>query len=465
METDFTDWLCDRLGLPLLWEDGQGGVRANAAGREALGVIEAPTLVAATCALLGSGPEPSAVAQAIAAARSGKPSELATGDGRRLLVRARGPGRVATLLAPAELQQAATLHRRAAATDLAAGVSHELANALGAIAGWAKLARQGTRVEEALELIEKSAESAWSAARKVLGGVSGSDKRQVDTLDLSAFVDEAARLLMPKALRRNVHIRTEIAPGLRVTGDRGNLWSIVWNLATNAVEALPPGGTVRLELRPRGNRIELAVADNGPGMVPEVLDRVFEPYFTTKETGTGLGLAMVKRSVEEMGGHVAVESQPSRGTCFTIELPLASGRQAAGKRSSGVFLAEHLEGRFLIVDDDAALREMTSTALQMRGATVVQARSPSEALAAPGPFDVALIDLMLPEQSGVELLSALRARGAVSHGIIITGTELPASLPEGGLPDAVLRKPFELDDLYELVARALSADTSQSALG
>ena len=232
-------------------------------------------------------------------------------------------------------------------------MSHELANALGAIAGWARLAKEGVRVDEALDLIEKSADDAWSAARTVLGEVSGQQENPAEesVIDFSEFTGRGRAPADPEsALKKNVEIHTEISPALHIAGDRSSAWAIVWNLATNAVEALPAGGKVTLQLTEADGRVLLSVIDDGPGMSAEVRARVFEPYFTTKRSGSGLGLPMVKQAVAALGGQIELDSQPARGTRFTIDLPrsessVTATRQlrATPRRPSGVFVTEHLE--------------------------------------------------------------------------------------------------------------------------
>jgi two-component system, OmpR family, response regulator len=157
-----------------------------------------------------------------------------------------------------------------------------------------------------------------------------------------------------------------------------------------------------------------------------------------------------------------LESQPGRGTRFQIDFPRvvsAEKPRARGtgsdKRASGVFVAEHIEGRFLVLDDDPSLREMIATALQMRGAEVVAAASLEEALAAEGPFKLAITDLMLGEQRGDLAIAQLRDAGLVDLALMVTGTELPQRFAARGEPDAVVRKPFELQDLFESVAEVL----------
>jgi signal transduction histidine kinase len=417
-----------------------------------------PNLGIALRGLVDEAVDPAALERAIGQARQGTPNELTAPNGERVLFTPAGANRARATLLPARFRHELAGDAPAANPDVTAGVSHELANALGAIAGWARLAKQGRRVQEALDLIEMSAESAWSAARRVLGSRREQRNAEPQSVDLSAFVDEAARLLAPKSMAKGVRVRTAIEPGLRVRGDRGSAWSIVWNLAANAVEALSSGGTVELRLSGTRDSALLVVEDDGPGMTEEQQRRAFEPYFTTKATGTGLGLALVKQAVSDVGGSIELNSTFGVGTRFTVALPLAAGggaRQPSAKRSSGVFYAEPLHQRILVVDDDLGLREMIATALGMRGAEVVAVGSAEAALAQQGPFAVAIVDLLLPDMRGDALLARLRHAGITDLGLLVTGTELPAHPAAGGTPSAVLRKPFELEELFEGLASVL----------
>jgi signal transduction histidine kinase/CheY-like chemotaxis protein len=466
------EWLCSSLGLPLIEERYEGGLRLNGAARDVLGAGAHANMLNALGPMLGDQLDPDSLEESLHKARQGESVELTLADGLRALASQAGPGLAYVVLAPAGALDAVALQRRALATDRSARVSHELANALGAIAGWARLAKEGVRVDEALDLIEKSADDAWSAARTVLGEVSGQQANPADdaVIDLSEFTEEAARLLIPKAIKKSVEIATDITPSLHIAGDRSTAWAIVWNLATNAVEALPAGGKVSLQLTEAGERVRLSVSDNGPGMSSEVRARVFEPYFTTKRSGSGLGLPMVKQAVAALGGKIELDSQPGSGTRFTIDLPRSHNppRQlrSAARRPSGVFVSEHLEGRFLIIDDDASLREMIGTALRMRGAQVELAANLSEALALQGPFKLAIVDYLLGDQRGDVALARLRAAGLVESGLLVTGTEVPRKLVAGGEPDGILRKPFELNELFERVVELTKPGrVRQSAVG
>jgi signal transduction histidine kinase/CheY-like chemotaxis protein len=462
------DWFCSNLGLPFIAEDAGGGLELNAAAHDVLGTGAFASIGAALRPLLGEALDPAQLEAAVSAARQGTPTQLTLAQGLRALVAPAATGRACAVLAPQVALEGLALQRRALATDRSARISHELANALGAIAGWAAIAKEGQRVGEALDLIERSASDAWSAARKVLGEVSG-QRAQPETeqiIDFSHFTEQATRLLVPTALKKQVTICSEITPGLLIKGERSSAWAIVWNLTSNAIDALQPAGTVTVQLTGTDDTLRLRVEDDGPGMSAEVRARVFEPYFSTKESGAGLGLALVRQAVQTLGGTIVLESEPSRGTSFCVELPRARANSVVPKRpkstrESGVFGAEQIEGRILVLDDDSSLREMIATALQMRGAHVRSASTVDDALKLSGPFDVAVIDYILGEQRGDAAIAALRRAGAVKRALLVSGTELPRQLEEAGKPDGVLRKPFELNDLFERVSGLLAEEAGR----
>ncbi len=464
------EWLCGSLGLPLIEEKPEGGIALNGSAREMLGTGDFPSFAAALGPLVGERIDINVIDASVAKARRGESTQLDLVDGLRVLIApsTTHEGRACIVFAPQHALDAVALQRRALASDRSARVSHELANALSAIAGWARLAKEGARVDEALELIERSAENAWSAARTVLGEVSGQHANAgTQLINLSEFIEEAARLIIPKALKKHITVKTHVVPSLYVAGDRSSAWALVWNLATNAIEALPPGGELSMELAATENRVRFSVDDNGPGMTTEVRARVFEPYFTTKASGSGLGLALVKQAVLALGGQIELESHVGEGTRFSVELPRhlpleePAKRPSLSLRPSGVFSADALEGRFLIVDDDASLREMIATALEMRGAQVYPAASLTEALTLEGPFRLAVVDFLLGDQRGDVALSRLRAAGVVDRALLVTGTDVPRKLIVGGEPDAVLRKPFELEELFERVSELLAPNAAR----
>ena len=143
----------------------------------------------------------------------------------------------------------------------------------------------------------------------------------------------------------------------------------------------------------------------------------------------------------------------------------ATKPRTTSKRSSGVYLTDPLDAHILVVDDDAVLRDMVVAALELRGATLSTAGSLAEAAAQPGPFDLVLVDLCLGDERGDAVIAHLREMGVADRALMMSGTELPNTLSERGRPDGVLRKPFELDALFEAVAATLQAADESSAAG
>jgi signal transduction histidine kinase/CheY-like chemotaxis protein len=458
MKPEFTSWLVGALGLPFVEELESGSIRVNSVASAKLGGRIPEGLVGAITKLAEGSECEATLGPAIARARAGDPAECSADCRSRVLVVPVGDGRAAAVIVPEQSALAAGPEpgRRA---ELTAAMSHELANALAAISGWVGVARSGRRVDEALELIEQASGTAYGIAKKLLRRPEAASEAKTPVTDISGFVEEATRLLEPKALQSRVEIKADIASGLEVRGTRDNVWSAVWNPMLNAVEAMPRGGKLLVELTGGSETVTFSVTDNGPGIDEKNLARIFQPYFTTKARGTGIGLATVKRAVDDMGGTIQLNSSRGRGTRFRIDLPRAGGvvkdksrkRGGADDRTSGVYYSEPIEARILLVDDDPALREMMLTALAMRGADVVAASTAEEALAAEGVFELALVDMRLGDQAGDVLLAELRSAGKVQKGLIVTGSDTLPDLAEGGRPDGVLRKPFQLEDLYERV--------------
>jgi CheY-like chemotaxis protein len=275
--------------------------------------------------------------------------------------------------------------------------------------------------------------------------------------DVSDVVREVVASLEPiaKSGRVRVEIMVPDAP-LPVATSRPQLYTAVSNLVRNAIEASPKGGVVAVEARALRERVRIEVADQGPGIAEAQRARIFEPYFTTKPEGTGLGLPLVRHVVESSNGRLRVRSQRGRGARFTIELPagahvddaVAERPQKSRKRSGVRVRSTQLAGRVLVVEDDPSMRDLIATTLEMHGATVVTASNATEALSAPGPFTLALIDLNL-DVRGDRILAELRRSGQVGAGALVTGASPPKDLDPDSRPDRILRKPFDLEDLIE----------------
>ena len=494
MKNDDVSWLAAELGLPAL-EETASGLLTSPAARGALPVSEAegavngdPALIhsvalnEAAALIMGIAIDDVRLLAAIAAARGGDRHSIevgpnGAGQSFRLLATPAGDAqRIRLTIAPARDGQA-----REALVDVAAAVSHEVANAVSSIRGWAELALHGeptagtappgaptasVDVRDALGLIRTAARSAEQAARSMLALARGQARKDDERLlDLSVFADELLQLLTLTAREARVTLEAVIEPGLVVLATRAQLFTILFNLVKNAIEACAPGGLVRVHAQADQAVVKLSVRDSGPGLDTAQKQHLFELYYTTKASGTGLGLSLVKRAVEVSGSTIEFESEPGRGTVFRLLFARATDSDvrsmpggdtawsSATSESDGS--GQRLDIRVLVVDDDHALREMLATALSLRGAEVVSVRSSTEALALPERFDIALIDMMLDDCRGDELLALLRQRGNVDAAMLVTGTVQKPRLVPGGEPDDWVRKPFEISHLVERIRRTL----------
>jgi PAS domain S-box-containing protein len=382
----------------------------------------------------------------------------------------------------AQLRQAQKME---ALGRLAGGVAHDFNNFLAVIMNYAGFVadalRQGpaaaraARTQDDVEHILQAATSAASVTRQLLA-FSRQEVIQPEVLDVNVVVSEFEKMLR-RALGEDVHLEPRLARAVRpVKLDRGQLEQVVLNLAVNARDAMPHGGTITIstenrepgevqagERHPRGT-VLLCVADTGTGIDPEAIDRIFDPFFTTKArgSGTGLGLATVKSIVEAAGGFVHVTTEKDRGTTFIVGFPAcelaASMTPSAPPASSDVVGAT-----ILLVEDDDAFRRGVLRMLAGTGYRVLEARGGAEALRLQeqnrGAIDLLLTDVGMPSMSGDELAAVMREREPGIEIIYMSGY---ASKPVGPLSGelraaAVLPKPFRETRLLSVVREALEA--------
>lgn len=222
----------------------------------------------------------------------------------------------------AQVQRA---ERMAVLGRLAANIAHEIRNPLASMSGSIQLLRKTMELDgsdrKLMDIVVRETENLnhWISefldyARPI--------KLEVNAVDMAAMVREVAEMLRHDERTSGIEIRCESDESCVIQGDRGRLRLVIWNLAINAVEAVPPGGIVVLEVREDEDTVTFRVADSGPGVSPENAVHIFEPFFTTKKGGTGLGLATVHRLVEEHQGHILVQaSGMESGTAFVVVLP------------------------------------------------------------------------------------------------------------------------------------------------
>ncbi len=481
MKADDVTWLAEELGFASLEESAEGVV----ASMDALASLsgELPTsLESAAASIAGASPSDPALARLLASARGGeRASAVLGGEGVsaqawRVLAVPAGAGYARLLFAPGAVEQAGAVQRRAALVDVAAAVSHEIANAMGAITGWADLAARkeesGIDAAEAIKLIGACARNAQGAARRMLSLARGHEAQDEST-DLSGLAEEVVSLLTLSARQARVSLSSEIQPDLMVRAARSELFTVLWNLAKNAVEACPADGRVTITVIGDDADVQIFVRDTGPGLDSGQRKRIFSPYYTTKASGTGLGLPLVRQTVDAIHGRLSVDSAVGQGTTFQVVLPRFTRRGAAVGLNAAPPIRQQsdeaprgghtLDADVLVIDDDDALREMLATALSLKGARVTAIGSAAEARALEGRFDIALIDMMLSDCRGDELLAALRLRGTVNAAMLVTGTVQKPRLVPGGEPDDWVRKPFELAQLVDRLKRTLERHAMLSA--
>jgi signal transduction histidine kinase/ActR/RegA family two-component response regulator len=408
-------------------------------------------------------------------------------DARRArAVLARDHAELETLVAARSSELAETQARLAHAQrmealgQLAGGIAHDFNNVMQAVAGGAALIRRRSgdphTVDHLARMVEEAAARGASVTRRLLAFARRGELRAeaVAPGQLLAEVQE----VLGHTLGPGIEVRVDAPPGLPpLLADRGQLETVLVNLATNARDAMPGGGSLifaaahdmvdaarphDVALRP-GHYIRLSVSDTGEGMAPEVLRRAAEPFFTTKPTGkgTGLGLAMARGFAEQSDGALAIRSTPGTGTTVTLWLPLAHAMARAGAAPPAGLAQASL--RLLVVDDEDLVREVVAQGLEAGGYEVLRARDAQTALAllaAGAPVDLLLTDLAMPGTDGLTLLREARRLRPGLPALLLTGNagdladEAAVALDGlAGGPFSLLRKPVRAEELALHVAR------------
>jgi len=327
---------------------------------------------------------------------------------------------------------------------LAGGIAHDLNNALTAMAGYAELALGELTAEHVaradVEEIRRAAERAGSVTRQLLA-FSRKQLLEPREFDVNETVTSIGRLLS-RLLGPDVRVQTRLAnEPLRVIGDPGQIEQALINLAVNARDAMPTGGQLTMTTAietvdeefarahvpiAAGTYAVVSITDSGHGMSPETQARIFEPFFTTKEAGkgTGLGLSMVYGTMKQIGGFIFADSALGRGTTFRLYFPPVASRAAAAAAPPRDE-RPHGHETLLIVEDEAAVRNLVASALRTDGYTMLLASSAEDALAIADstrdPIDLLLTDAIMPGKSGMELAAIMAERYAGLRVIIMSG--------------------------------------------
>jgi len=372
---------------------------------------------------------------------------------------------------------------------LASGIAHDFNNLLGGILGCAELAlsqySEGASAHEELLRIRNAAIRGGEIVRQLMtyGGEEGSG---FEPVDISSIVDEILQLLK-SSLPKHLILETDLAKDLPgVSANSAQIRQVVMNLVTNASEAISERegvirvatsqvvitnhtNTPRSAVLPAGYYVKLEVTDSGDGMAPELHSKIFAPFFTTKRTGRGLGLAAVERIVRSHSGTISVVSKLRHGTRFEVLLPCTDHSTLPHSGSAGNDWRDEtrsVAGTVLVVEDEDILRSAVSKMLRKRGLSVIEAVDGSNAAAllrsCKTDIGVVLLDMTLPKLSGPEVFAELRRIRPEVKVILTTAyTEEMAITAVGGQRAwAFIRKPYQFQDLVELISEALAQKQS-----
>lgn len=353
---------------------------------------------------------------------------------------------------------------------LIAGAAHELNNPLAVILGLSQLQLAEDippSVRADLEQIERAARRAASIVHQ-LRAFGQPRTLELAPVDLSLVVDETLQRLASRIAAEHVTVTVDLPSDLPdVLGELHQIEQVVFNIALNAIQALAfrlPGEPryLRFSARTEADSVVLTIEDTGPGIAPEHLSRVFEPFFTTRDVGQGMGmgLAVVYSIVQQHHGEVWVESSQGVGTIFRVRLRQAHGNSEE-ERTPPAVIPRNLS--ILLVEDDDLVRTMAQRALERLECNVDAVSRGEEALARvfARDYDLVITDLQMPGLDGVELYERLRALKPSLRWLILTGDTMgersSVFLQRTGLP--VLHKPFTHDQLIERIVTSLEQNT------
>jgi PAS domain S-box-containing protein len=365
---------------------------------------------------------------------------------------------------------------------LAGGIAHDFNNILTAILGYAELCQlqcdQDSILHNNIDEIVRAAERAGQLVDQILK-FSRQGSKELESLKMSSIVKEAIKLLRA-SFSANVALNLEVIHDLYVKADPTQIHQIVMNLCTNAYQALdgstgeisvrifrtllsPTEGVEIGRLQP-GSYVCMQVQDTGIGIPREYLQRIFEPYFSTKkmEEGTGLGLSVVHGIVNDHRGAVVVESTPGQGSCFTVYLPEAENDPVnRGEPIGRTVLA--FSGCILVVDDEQPILEFFVQILEHMGFTVKACSSSEEAYKIfaneSDSFDLVITDMGMPGMTGLKLAGMIREVNRQTPIILCTGYSEQVTqdnFMEMGLA-GYLAKPFTAESLFREVTRVLAS--------
>lgn len=364
--------------------------------------------------------------------------------------------------------------------QMAAGVAHDINNALTPMSTYLSLLEShGELPKQALEwthLIQLGVEDASSTVRRLNHFYRKSHNRKLlDSLDLAELVQQSVELTKPKwkdqarSLRRQIEVSTLINDRPKVRGEASQLRSVLMNLIFNACDAIPEHGVIQLQVDCQKSNAIVSVTDSGTGMNQEQMERCFEPFYSSKPQGSGLGLSECYGIIRQHGGEIDVESAVGESTVIRFTLPIDDSRPfkpELNERHQGVAIpVPECQPNILCIEDDPLVARSTKELLQRLPATVETAEDGEAGieLLCTKDFDLVLCDQGLPGADGITVLGEIKSRWPDMKVIMVSGWTLP-EIVQGPQPDGFIAKPCDPDVLKSTVREMLGKETRRSSV-
>lgn len=354
---------------------------------------------------------------------------------------------------------------------LAGGIAHDFNNILTVIIGNISLAKfDMSRDAESFQLLddaESAALRAQSLTRQLLVFSKGGEPVKENS-DIAEIVRQSAAFVLSGS---NAVCRYQFPADLWAASvDRGQFSRVIQNIVLNAAQAMPGGGTITISgenLRVTvndtlplkfGKYVRITISDTGVGIPHENQERVFDPYFSTKDDGSGLGLSVAYSIVRSHGGHISIVSEPGRGTDILVYVPATTEQPQPGQEDEAA--GDLAQLRVLVVDDEEQIRKIAVEMLRLAGHDALGVKSGAEAIEAyagsiraGNPYELALVDLTIPgDIPTAELVERLRDLGGIRLALVsgyLSASDSPESSSRGF--DYSLKKPFTMEELLALL--------------
>ena len=388
-----------------------------------------------------------------------------------------------------KMMEAAVLHAQKIDSigSLAGGIAHDFNNILASVLGSASIMRRKLDEEDRMfkyvQIIEAAARRGSALTRQLLT-FARKTETVAKTVNINSLIEETLHMF-ERSVSKEIVVKTDLTTDTAIiTGDEGQIQQALLNLFLNARDAMPSGGTLSISTRTiiadahlasrfvsfkPGPCVVITASDTGVGMDKAVRDRIFEPFFTTKENGTGLGLSVTYGVVQSNGGFINVESEPGRGSTFSIYLPrtVEPGRTEARQKRQRLPRGKE---NILVVDDELSVCEIARDMLADLGYSVFAVHDGKAGVdyykARQGSIDLVLLDMNMPLMGGGQAFEQFRAINPNLRIIILTGygrgvietAELSAAV------NAFVQKPFQIEDLALKVRQVLDTRTAQAEL-